>query len=81
LGELFPRAGFIVTNLGLPSRTVVGFYNKLGTAEQRIKEGKQAVTMTRLLSSFSLKPGAAVAEASEYVEITGRRRDGEIASK
>ena len=47
-GELFPRVGFIVTNLTLLSRAVVRFYNKRGTAEQWIKEGKQAVKMTRL---------------------------------
>ncbi len=47
-GELFPRVGFIVTNLSLPSRTVVRFYNKRGTAEQWIKEGKQATHWTRL---------------------------------
>ena len=47
-GELFPRVGFIVTNLTLPSRAVVRFYNKRGTAEQWIQEGKQAVKMTRL---------------------------------
>jgi hypothetical protein len=47
-GELFPRVGFIVTNLATPSRAVVRFYNKRGTAEQWIKEGKQAVKMTRL---------------------------------
>jgi hypothetical protein len=47
-GELFPRVGFIVTNLILPSRAVVRFYNKRGTAEQWIKECKQAVKMTRL---------------------------------
>src|SRR6266446_1729483 len=40
--ELFPRVGFIVTNLGSSSRAVVRFYNKRGTAEQWIKEGKQA---------------------------------------
>jgi hypothetical protein len=48
LGELFPRVGFIVTNLELPSRAVVRFYNKRGTSEQWIKEGKRAVKMTRL---------------------------------
>ena len=48
LGELFPRVDFIVTNLEMPSRAVVRFYNKRGTAEQWIKEGKQAVKMTRL---------------------------------
>jgi Transposase DDE domain group 1 len=47
-GELFPRVGFIVTNLERPNRAVVRFYNKRGTAEQWIKEGKQAVKMTRL---------------------------------
>ena len=47
-GELFPRVGFIVTNLTLLSRAVVRFYNKRGTTEQWIKEGKQAVKMTRL---------------------------------
>ena len=47
-GELFPRVGFIVTNLTLPSLAVVRFYNKRGTSEQWIKEGKQAVKMTRL---------------------------------
>ena len=47
-GELFPRVGFIVTNRALPSRSVVRFYNKRGTAEQWIKEGKQATHWTRL---------------------------------
>ncbi len=47
-GELFPRMGFIVTNLETHSRAIVRFYNKRGTAEQWIKEGKQAAKMTRL---------------------------------
>ena len=47
-GELFPRVGSIVTNLSAPNRAVVRFYNKRGMAEQWIKEGKQAVAMTRL---------------------------------
>jgi hypothetical protein len=46
--ELFPRMGFIVTSLAASSRAVVRFYNKRGMAEQWIKEGKQAVAMTRL---------------------------------
>ena len=48
LGELFARLRFIVTNMSLPSRSVVRFYNKRGTAEQWIKEGKQATHWTRL---------------------------------
>jgi hypothetical protein len=47
-GELFPRVGFIVTNLTLPAEGVVHFYNGRGTAEQRIKEGKYALKRTRL---------------------------------
>jgi hypothetical protein len=41
--------GFIVKNLEVDSRAVVRFYNKRGTAEQWIKESKQAVKMTRWL--------------------------------
>jgi hypothetical protein len=37
-----------VTNLETPGQAVVRFYNKRGTAEQWIKEGTQAVKMTRL---------------------------------
>ena len=47
-GELFPRVGFIVTNLRWKSSNVVKFYNKRGTAEQWIKEGKYALNWTRL---------------------------------
>jgi hypothetical protein len=47
-GELFPRVGFIVTNLKRPTKRVVRFYNRRGTAEQWIKEGKNAVKWTRL---------------------------------
>jgi len=46
--ELFPRIGFIVTNLRWHSKNVVKFYNKRGTAEQWIKEGKYALNWTRL---------------------------------
>ena len=47
-GELFPRVGFIVTNLKWPTKRVVRFYNRRGTAEQWIKEGKNAVKWTKL---------------------------------
>ncbi len=47
-GELFPRVNFIVTNLRWKSSNVVKFYNKRGTAEQWIKEGKYALNWTRL---------------------------------
>jgi hypothetical protein len=47
-GELFPRVGFIVTNLTRPAKRVVRFYNQRGTAEQWIREGKNAVKWTRL---------------------------------
>ena len=47
-GELFPRVGFIVTNLDYPTKGIVSFYNGRGTAEQWIKEGKYALNWTRL---------------------------------
>lgn len=47
-GELVPRVGFIVTNLARTAERVVAFYNQRGTAEQHIKEGKNAIRWTRL---------------------------------
>jgi hypothetical protein len=47
-GELYPRVGFIVTNLARPAERVVAFYNQRGTAEQWIKEGKGTIKWTRL---------------------------------
>jgi len=46
--ELFPRVGFIVTNLSARAQGVVHFYNGRGTTEQWIKEGKYALNWTRL---------------------------------
>ena len=47
-GELYPRVGFIVTNLSRPAERIVAFYNQRGTCEQWIKEGKGAIKWTRL---------------------------------
>ncbi len=47
-GELFPRVGFVVTNLPMEPDWIIRFYNQRGTAEQHIKEGKQAINWTRL---------------------------------
>jgi hypothetical protein len=47
-GELYPRVGFVVTNLKRPAERVSRFYNDRGTAEQWIKEGKNALRWTRL---------------------------------
>ena len=53
-GELYPRVGLnplrgsSVTNLSRPAQRVVSFYNQRGTAEQWIKEGKNAMKWTRL---------------------------------
>ena len=47
-GELYPRVGFIVTNMARPAENVIGFYNKRGTCEQWIKEGKGAIKWTPL---------------------------------
>ena len=56
-GELYPRVGFIVTNLSRPAERVVAFYNKRGTCEQWIKEGKGAIKWTRLsCRTFAANP-------------------------
>jgi len=47
-GELFPRVGFVVTNLPMEPDWIIRFYNQRGTAEQYIKEGKHAINWTRL---------------------------------
>ncbi len=47
-GELFPRVGFIVTNMSAKAKNVVRFYNRRGLCEQWIKDGKHALTWTRL---------------------------------
>ena len=47
-GELFPRVGFIVTNLPMEPDWVARFYNQRGTAELHIKKGKYAFHWTRL---------------------------------
>ena len=51
IDELFPRIGFIVTNMSRTPENVVRFYNKRGTCEQDIKEGKHALAWTRLSCS------------------------------
>jgi hypothetical protein len=47
-GELFPRIGFIVTNMQRKPSNVTKFYNQRGRCEQWIKEGKLALFWTRL---------------------------------
>ena len=47
-GEFFPRIGYIVTSLNWTNKRIVKFYNKRGTCEQWIKEGKYALNWTRL---------------------------------
>jgi hypothetical protein len=47
-GELYPRVGFIVTNMSRPPENVVAFYNKRGACEQWIKECKGSIKWTRL---------------------------------
>ncbi len=47
--EMFPRMGFLITSLiWCDNKKIVKFYNKRGTCEQWIKEGKYALNWTRL---------------------------------
>jgi hypothetical protein len=47
-GELYPRVGFVVTNMARPVESIVTFCNERGACEQRIKKGKGAIRWTRL---------------------------------
>jgi len=47
-GQLCPAVGFIVSNLARSAEGIVAFYNRRGTCEQHIKEGKNAIKWTRL---------------------------------
>lgn len=64
-GELFSHLGFLVTNMALPSRSLVRFYNRRGTAEQWIKEGKQATGCTgcRAIAAAIERAGATCGDA------------------
>jgi hypothetical protein len=46
-GEMFPRVGFVVTDFPMEPDWIIRFYNQRGTAEQHIKEDKQAINWTR----------------------------------
>jgi Transposase DDE domain group 1 len=52
--ELYPRVGFIVTNMSRPAEWVVAFYNKRGTCEQWIKEGKARSSARRRQREYSV---------------------------
>ena len=47
-GELYPRVGFVVSNLPRSPEGIVTFYNQCGTCEQHITEGKNEIKWTRL---------------------------------
>ena len=71
-GELYPRVGFIVTNLSRPPERVVAFYNKRGTCEQWIKEGKGAIKWTRLsCRTFAANAVRLQLETSKNLAVSG----------
>lgn len=47
IAGLFPRVGFAVPHLSMEPEWINGFYNRRGTAEQHIHEGKYASRWTR----------------------------------
>jgi hypothetical protein len=75
-GELYLRVGFIVTNLLRPVERVVAFYNKRGTCEQWIKEGKNAIKWTRLSCCSS----AANAVRLQLPDVDRKRGEGQSRS-
>ena len=59
-GELFPRVGFIVTNMTAGPEGVVRFYNGRGTAEQWIGREVRAELDSAVVPSVRGQPGASV---------------------
>ncbi len=57
-GELYPRVGFIVTNMVRRAKNIVAFYNKRGTREQWIKEGKGAIKVMWRNNRIKVRLGA-----------------------
>ncbi len=49
--EIIPRVGFIVSNLSRSPKNTMRFYNQRGNCERFIKEGKYALSWTRLSCS------------------------------
>jgi hypothetical protein len=47
--ELFPRVGFVVTNIWKPPADVIHFYNGRGAAEQWIKGGQELAQVDEAL--------------------------------
>ena len=63
VGELFPRVGFIVTNLPLPNRAVVRFYNKRGHRRAMDQGGQASGALdAAVVSSVPGERGPAAAE-------------------
>ena len=76
-GELFPCVGFIVTNMNLPSRAAVRFYNKTNAgrrssgsrkaSKRRIGPSCRAIASERTKcgcnSAYWLQPGQSLAAA------------------
>jgi hypothetical protein len=63
-GELYPRVGFIVTNLARPAERVVAFYNQRGTCEQFIKEGKGDKMDSAIMSYLCRQRGSPAASCT-----------------
>jgi hypothetical protein len=58
-GDLFPRVGFVVTNLPMEPDWVIRFYNQRGTAEQHLPEEVADWSLTSIQSRL-IKIGARV---------------------
>ena len=65
-GELYPRVGFIVTNMAGSAENVVAFYNKRGTCEQWIKEGPTNANVTFDFHCQRNRPGLLLSAGVVY---------------
>src|SRR5262245_52928437 len=74
-GELYPRVGFIVTNLSRPADRVVAFYNKRGTEELTDWRLASVEDVSGLLTpDLSRRVGVALRQGGGFSENGLRRK-------
>ena len=66
-GELYPRVGFIVTNMSRPAENVVAFYNKRGTVRAMDQGGQGSEPM-----SYWWRPFANVSSRSMALDLASK---------
>jgi Transposase DDE domain group 1 len=74
-GELYPRVGFIVTNMSRPAKNVVAFYNKRGTCEQWREVQVKSLVAHERMALLAVHAGSPVATREDLCNRVKLQRD------